>query len=866
MTIPAGVDIAHAQLATRGGDDNWYTYEGEIKFENVMVVDEGTNKILLGYKKEGFGAGNYNPFAGPIAEGEDGSDAARRDLLIQNKEQTGLEAEEIVFHGTIRVKLPNMDQSLNCSMYKVTKWKGDLKETTTMKPEWFSPEAVPYSQMFDDDIHWIPLFLGPKKFVGRADFDKPEEGKHVGKLLRWWRLPATHMAISGTARNECPKEAVRIEIWASVKGGSAVYGTCASVAETRLKGVRHNPLDPFSPFAMKSVAPKLALGLLAGPTFQLASALRIPVQRRDATKHTSLFAAHSTHLNSPPSLVSAGADPADDSDITNFNNMFYTTNLTIAGVEVPVQLDTGSTDLWVYPVAHPGLFANVHNFTNVPVGVRYGKGSVDGHLAVTNVSFAGFDVDDQAFIAVTSAKDMDTMFKQGTYGIMGLGFDTLSNIVRAVQTNYNATWGRSLLSNLFLQEPNTPNHIAFALERANDLDDMAHGAFDIGEILPQYAAVNHSSPISLWPENTNRWTVLLDGMSVNSSPVRLNSTFEGDNESDPPEGKSLALLDTGASLGLLPKWAVDAIYGHIPGSVYLQNDGLWISPCMAEANVTFTIGGITVPIHPLDLTIPGKFTINGTEQTLCYNAFQFLTINDLPFDFLLGDSFLRNVYAVYDFGDFDASGNMGKPYIKLLPLTDPVAASASFKKNRAATLAQLPSEGDASKLPGASPPVPKSSTPGSASTPTPTAPTTTTTTTSAINANAATNSKASSDPIANVNVNDDTDSRPSSKANLVSAVSDDDSEISNTLDKLMKLAPIALGLLGLNVVLLIGLIVMGGILISKQRKQGKALPTAVAGSSTRGTYVPVTKFPEDDDERSHTPAGRYDMPQYRDNA
>ncbi|KAF8757325.1 Acid protease [Rhizoctonia solani] len=809
MAIPAGVDIAHAQLATRGGDDNWYTYEGEIKFENVMVVDEGTNKILLGYKKEGFGAGNYNPFAGPIAEGEDGSDAAPG--LIQNKEQTGLEAEEIVFHGTIRVKLPNMDQSLNCSMYKVTKWKGDLKETTTMKPEWFSPEAVPYSQMFDDDIHWIPLFLGPKKFVGRADFDKPEEGKHVGKLLRWWRLPATHMAISGTARNECPKEAVRIEIWASVKGGSAVYGTCASVAETRLKGVRHNPLDPFSPFAMKSVAPKLALGLLAGRTFQLANALRIPVQRRDATKHTSLFAAHSTHLNSPPSLVSAGADPADDSDITNFNNMFYTTNLTIAGVEVPVQLDTGSTDLWVYPVVHPGLFANVHNFTNVPVGVRYGKGSVDGHLAVTNVSFAGFDVDDQAFIAVTSAKDMDTMFKQGTYGIMGLGFDTLSNIARAVQTNYNATWGRSLLSNLFLQEPNTPNHIAFALERAM-IWTIWHTVLSI---LVKFFP---SMPLLITPRQ------FLFGPKT------------------PIAGLSFSM-----ACPTIAQWAVDAIYGHIPGSVYLHNDGLWISPCMAEANVTFTIGGITVPIHPLDLTIPGKFTINGTEQTLCYNAFQFLTINDLPFDFLLGDSFLRNVYAVYDFGDFDASGNMGKPYIKLLPLTDPVAASASFKKNRAAALAQLPSEGDASKLPGA-------------------APTTTTTTTSAINANAATNSKASSDPIANINVNDDTDSRPSSKANLVSAVSDDDSEISNTLDKLMKLAPIALGLLGLNVVLLIGLIVMGGVLISKQRKQGKALPTAVAGSSTRGTYVPVTKFPEDDDERSHTPAGRYDMPQYRDNA
>ncbi|KAH7339634.1 aspartic peptidase domain-containing protein [Rhizoctonia solani] len=604
---------------------------------------------------------------------------------------------------------------------------------------------------------------------------------------------------------------------------------------------------------MRSLTPKIALGLLSGST--LTNALRIPVQKRTATTHHSAFSGSSTNPHSPQPLVSASANSSDDSDITNFNNLFYTTNLTIAGVEVPVQLDTGSTDLWVYPVAHPGLFANVHNFTNIPVGVRYGKGSVDGHLAVTNVSFAGFDVDDQAFIAVTSAKDMDTMFNRGTYGIMGLGFDTLSDVVRAVQNNYNATWGRSLLSNLFIQEPNTPNHIAFALERAGDLDDMAEGAFDIGEILPQYAAVNNSPHISLWPENTNRWTVLLDGMTVNNSTIKLNSTFEGDNAADPPEGKSLALLDTGASLGLLPKWAVDAIYGHIPGSVYLTKDDIWVVPCMGEAQVTFTIGGVTVPIHPLDLTTPGVYPVNETNQTFCLNAFRPLTIDNLPFDFLLGDSFLRNVYAVYDFGDFDASGNMGKPYIKLLPLTDSATSSAGFKKNRAATLAQLPAEGDATKLPGATSPVPQTSTHTS---------TTTNNANTNTSSNANTNSNTSSSSNSNASIDDDTSSS-SSKSKLVTAALDDDSDISNTLDKLAKLAPVALGLLGLNVVLLIGLITMGAIFIAKQRKQGKAMP-AVAGSNTRGTYVPVTKFPEDDEERSRTPVGRYDTPQYRDHA
>lgn len=55
-----------------------------------------------------------------------------------------------------------------------------------MVPEWFAPNEIPYTKMFDDDIHWVPLFLGAKKFVGRADFAKAGEGQHVGKLLRWW--------------------------------------------------------------------------------------------------------------------------------------------------------------------------------------------------------------------------------------------------------------------------------------------------------------------------------------------------------------------------------------------------------------------------------------------------------------------------------------------------------------------------------------------------------------------------------------------------------------------------------------------------------------------------------------------------------
>ncbi|QRV94007.1 aspartyl protease [Ceratobasidium sp. AG-Ba] len=568
---------------------------------------------------------------------------------------------------------------------------------------------------------------------------------------------------------------------------------------------------------MKPPSSSLALGLLSSSA--LTAAVRLPFQRR-TTIHAGSISGISGTPDSSTTLLSAGTGASNDSDITNSNNVFYSTNLTMGGMEVPLQLDTGSADLWVYPEAYPGIFANIHNFSDVPVGVRYGKGSVDGHLAVTKVSFAGFDVDDQAFIAVTAAKDMDALFKRGAYGIIGLGADDLSRVNEAVQNKYNATWGRTLLSNLFLQEPNTPNHVAFALDRAGDLDDTATGSFDIGEIQPQYAAIEQSSPIPLWPETANRWTVLIDSLTANGSSVPLNSTFEGDNGIEPPAGKSLALLDTGTSLALIPKWAVDAIYGSIPGSAYSAQDDVWFVPCMAEGVVSFVIGGITIPIHPLDLTIPQTYIkSSGEKVTYCVNTFRPFTLDFNAFDFLLGDSFLRNVYAVYDFGDFDSSGNMGKPYVKLLPLTDPTAASAGFKKSRAAALSQLPPEGSFDGLVGVSVPTPNSSVAGSGI------------------------------------------GSGKSGSNLAAAgLSDDDtSSIKDSLSQLTKFAPIVLALLGVNAILLIGLVTMGAFTLFRRNKSNKTV--AGASSGTRGAYAPVIKFPEDDD-RSHTPTGRYDTPQY----
>lgn len=87
------------------------------------------------------------------------------------------------------------------------------------------------------------------------------------------------------------------------------------------------------------------------------------------------------------------------------------------------------------------------------------------------------DVPSQAFMDVSSVDN--PALDYGAVGILGLGFTSLSTIDALVNTT-GASTGRSLLYNLFLDNPNEPNFIAFSLSRSTDTNDTADGLFTIG--------------------------------------------------------------------------------------------------------------------------------------------------------------------------------------------------------------------------------------------------------------------------------------------------------------------------------------------------------------------------------------------------
>ena len=132
-----------------------------------MIIQNG--KILLGMKKRGFGNGKYNGYGGKPNLGGSLESAALREL----REESFLQAEisDLVNVGEIDFYFPHepdFDQTVH--IYRVLNFTGTPKETEEMSHHWFSLREIPYTNMWDDDKHWLPKVLEGKKVKGYIVF------------------------------------------------------------------------------------------------------------------------------------------------------------------------------------------------------------------------------------------------------------------------------------------------------------------------------------------------------------------------------------------------------------------------------------------------------------------------------------------------------------------------------------------------------------------------------------------------------------------------------------------------------------------------------------------------------------------------
>ncbi len=131
-----------------------------------LVVEE--DKVLLGMKKRGFGAGRWNGFGGKLKDGESIWNAALREL----EEESGLVAEDIEERGIVRFHFEGQEKVIEVHIFKASSFSGEPRESEEMSPSWFSLDAIPFEMMWPSDHLWFPIFLSGQRFVGEVHFDQ----------------------------------------------------------------------------------------------------------------------------------------------------------------------------------------------------------------------------------------------------------------------------------------------------------------------------------------------------------------------------------------------------------------------------------------------------------------------------------------------------------------------------------------------------------------------------------------------------------------------------------------------------------------------------------------------------------------------
>ncbi|KAJ7469567.1 aspartic peptidase domain-containing protein [Mycena latifolia] len=403
-----------------------------------------------------------------------------------------------------------------------------------------------------------------------------------------------------------------------------------------------------------------------------------------------------------PRLPRPTQRPIND-DITNFGNQRYTATLEVGGKSINVILDSGSTDLWSVPflALNPRGGVGAFNDTGVAHRIVYGDGStyINGTIGLAEMVIAGRTISRQAFINVTQNVGL-TECGGGVCGLVGLSFDSPDDGIEAALTaagHDGATLGKSVLSNVFDMNPGQPRFFAVAFSRLDDANETADASLAISEYDPRYAAVKHEPQNPTYPPGNRGWSILSDGIFVNGVSIPWPS-----HTTTTPVGKRRIGLDTGTTNFLLPGPIRDAIYAAVPGAVLSKNsslpnthwssdDDVWVVPCTTAINFTISFGGHAYPIHPLDMTdMYTQVGPDGRNYTVCIGSITnggSITNRTNDNDALFGDSFLRNVYTVFSFGN-----NTNPPSVQFLSVTNASDAADDFARIRQQRLAVDPPE------------------------------------------------------------------------------------------------------------------------------------------------------------------------------
>jgi len=299
-----------------------------------------------------------------------------------------------------------------------------------------------------------------------------------------------------------------------------------------------------------------------------------------------------------------------------------------------VILDTGSSDLWVadsncltgcesVPTFDSSKSTSFQNKSQ-SFSIQYGSGEAAGTLGQDTIQMAGFSVANQVFAIcdqVSSGLLIDPVS-----GLLGLAWS-------AIASSGATPFWQTLAQSGAWDSP----VMAFQLTRFVD-DTSAQtlepgGSFTMGFV--NQSLYSGEIDFQNMPTATESyWILSMTSMTVQGNAITL-----------PTGTDSYSAIDTGTTLVGGPTSSIQAIYAQIPGSAPATGnyEGYYTYPCDTQVNVVISFGGPSWPISSAD------FKLAQISNSQCVGAFFELQTGSSAPSWIIGDTFLKNVYSVFRF-------------------------------------------------------------------------------------------------------------------------------------------------------------------------------------------------------------------------
>ncbi|KAK6508861.1 Type I transmembrane sorting receptor [Arthrobotrys musiformis] len=293
-----------------------------------------------------------------------------------------------------------------------------------------------------------------------------------------------------------------------------------------------------------------------------------------------------------------------------------------------LNLDTGSSDLWVFSTSQPTSQLSGHNVYNPSKSstwnklakfswsISYADGSgASGDVGTDKVTIGSSTVNTQI---VEIAKTVSSSFISGSNdGLIGLAYGKL-NTVSPVQAK---TWFENILSSL-------SNKLFTATLYHNK-----SGSYDFGYIdSKKYTGSIKYSSIS----TKNGW------WEFPSKNYKVGSTTY----SNPTSATGIA--DTGTTLLLVSSAAAKAYYSTIPKAQANSQVGGYILPCANGSSLPafyVSVGSNLASVSGANIIYGSSLgTIGGVSY--CFGAIQPISGSQ----YIFGDVFFKQNFAVFDYG------------------------------------------------------------------------------------------------------------------------------------------------------------------------------------------------------------------------